>query len=431
MADPADTPLALDDIRVLDLAGEPGMYCGKLLAELGADVVKIEPPGGDPARRTGPFFHDEVDPNKSLYFFGLNSSKRAITLNIATADGQALLKRLAATADVVVETFTPGYLESTGLGYDTLSQIKPDIILCSISGFGQWGPHSHYKAPDIVAVAMSGMMYLAGFPAEAPDRPYGNQAYYGASIQACSGILMALLHRDATGQGQQVDVSMQEALLLNQETAVPYWDIRRDLRGRVGNEQRLPAIGVYECQDGYVAFMVGVPGFGSPWPELMRWMADEGKAEDLLDERWQNLFGQLDMRLIAELYFGHDAELVATWVPRLSHIDEVLVRFIKNYTKAQLYEEGQRRGLLVAPVNTPKDLLENPQLNHRRWFTPVEHPELATTITYPGPPYRLSETPWRIRRRPPRIGEHNQEVYCGELGLPQEQLAALTAAGII
>jgi len=430
MADPADTLLALDDIRVLDLAGEPGMYCGKLLAELGADVLKIEPPGGDPARRIGPFFQDEVDPNKSLYFFGLNSSKRAITLNIASADGQALLKRLAATADVVVETFPPGYLESIGLGYDTLSKIKPDIILCSISGFGQWGPHSHYKAPDIVAAAMSGMMYLAGFPDEAPDRPYGNQAYYCASIQATTGILMALLHRDATGQGQQVEVSMQEALLINQETAVPYWDIRKDLRGRVGNERRLPAIGVYECQDGYVMFMVGVPGFGSPWPELMRWMVDEGEAEDLLDERWQDLFGQLDMRLIAELYFGTDAELVATWVPRLSHIDEVLVRFTKSYTKAQLYEEGQRRGLLVAPVNTPQDLLENPQLNYRRWFTPVEHPELATTITYPGPPYRLGETPWRIRR-PPCIGEHNQEVYCGELGLSREQLAALTAAGII
>ena len=431
MADPAETPLALDDVRVLDLAGEPGMYCGKLLAELGADVLKIEPPGGDPTRRIGPFFHDEVDPNKSLYFFGLNSSKRAITLDIASADGQALLKRLAATADVVVETFPPGYLESIGLGYDTLSQSKPDIILCSISGFGQWGPHCHYSASDIVAVAMSGVMHLAGFPGEAPDRPYGNQAYYCASIQACTGILMALLNRDATGQGQQVEVSMQEALLMNQETAMQYWDIRKELRGRVGNERRLPAVGVYECQDGYVAFMVGIPGFGAPWPALMRWMVDEGKSEDLLEERWQNLFGQLDMRLIAQIYFGHDAEVVSTWVPRLTHIDEVLVRFIKNYTKAQLYEEGQRRGLLVAPVNTPQDLFENPQLNYRRWFTPVEHPELTTTITYAGPPYRLSETPWCIRRRPPRIGEHNQEVYCGELGLTQEQLATLTDAGVI
>ncbi|GAG32309.1 unnamed protein product, partial [marine sediment metagenome] len=128
-------------------------------------------------------------------------------------------------------------------------------------------------------------------------------------------------------------------------------------------------------------------------------------------------------------YFGTDAELVQTWVPRLSHIDEVLARFVESYTKEHLYEEGQRRGLLVAPVNTPKDLLANPQLNYRRWFTPVEHPELETTITYPGPPYRLGETPWRIGR-PPRIGEHNQEVYCGELGLSQEQLAALTDAGI-
>lgn len=431
MADSVETPLALSDIRVLDLAGEPGWYCGKLLAELGADVIKIEPPGGDPGRRVGPFYHDEVDPQKSLYFFAHNSSKRGITLNIATADGQALFRRLAATADVVIETFPLGFLDGLGLGYQALTHVRPSIILASVTGFGQWGPHSHYKAADIVAVAMSGMMYVAGFPEEPPSRPYGNQAHYCASVEAATGILTALLHRERTGEGQQVEVSMQEALSLNQETAMQYWDIRGELRKRLGNERRLPAIGVYECQDGYMTFFVGVPGFGAPWPALLQWMADEGMAEDLNTPEWRGVFEQMDMRLIAELYFGHDAEAAAQWKPRLSHVDDILDRFVRVHTMQEMYEEGQRRGLLVAPCNTPKDIVENPQLDYRRWFATVTHPELAATLTYPGPPYRLSETPWRLRQRPPLIGEHNHEVYCQELGLSVQQLATLSGAGVV
>jgi len=176
VADPVQTPLALSDVRVLDLSGEPGWYCGKLLAELGADVIKVEPPGGDPGRRIGPFYHGEVDPQKSLYFFAHNTSKRSVTLNVVTADGRSLFRRLVATSDVVIETFPPGFLESLGLGYEALTQVRPGIIVASITGFGQSGPHSHYKAPDIVAVAMSGMMYLAGFPEDPPNRPYGNQS---------------------------------------------------------------------------------------------------------------------------------------------------------------------------------------------------------------------------------------------------------------
>ena len=428
MADPIQTPLALSDIRVLDLSGEPGWYCGKLLAELGADVIKVEPPGGDPGRRIGPFYQDEVDPERSLYFFAHNTSKRSVTLNIAAADGRALFRRLVATADVVIETFPPGFLDSIGLGYDTLTQVRPGIIVASITGFGQWGPHSHYKGPDIVAVAMSGMMYLAGFPEDPPNRPYGNQSHYCASIQAATGILTALLHRDRTGEGQQVEVSMQEALSMNQETAMQTWDIRGELRQRTGNERRLPGIGTYECRDGHMAFYVGVPGFGAPWTALLQWMVDEGLAEDLRSEEWRDVFQSMDMRLIAQLHFGHDPELTAQWKPRLAHVDEVLVRFVRAHSMQEMYEEGQRRGLLVAPCNTPKDIVENPQLNHRRWFTSVSHPELEATLTYAGPPYHLSETPWRLRRRPPLIGEHNHEIYCQELGLPAEELAALSGA---
>jgi crotonobetainyl-CoA:carnitine CoA-transferase CaiB-like acyl-CoA transferase len=139
----------------------------------------------------------------------------------------------------------------------------------------------------------------------------------------------------------------------------------------------------------------------------------------------------MDMRLIAQLYFGHEPELNALWKPRLAHVGEVLARFVRVHTMQEMYEEGQRRGLLVAPCNTPKDIVENAQLNYRQWFASASHPELEATLTYPGPPYRLSATPWRLRGRPPLIGEHNREVYCGELGLSPEQLAALSGAGVV
>src|SRR3989337_2249274 len=192
-------PSALDDVRVLDLSGEMGLYCPKLLADLGADVLKIEPPGGDPARRVGPFYHDEIDPEKSLAFFNLNTSKRSVTLNLEDEDGRNLFRRLVATTDAVVESFTPGYLDGLGLGYEGLCRIRPDIILTSITGFGQWGPHAHYKSPDIVSVAMSGIMWLAGDPQDPPNRPYNDQAYTSASIVAATATLMALYHRDVTG----------------------------------------------------------------------------------------------------------------------------------------------------------------------------------------------------------------------------------------
>ena len=171
------------------------------------------------------------------------------------------------------------------------------------------------------------------------------------------------------------------------------WDIRGELRSRMGNERRLPAVGVYECQDGYMTFYVGIPGFGAPWSSLLQWMADEGMAEDLLSDEWRGVFQGMDMRLIAQLYFGHDAELAAQWKPRLVHVDEVLVRFVRTHKMQEMYEEGQRRGLLVAPCNTPKDIVENPQLNYRQWFATASHPDLEATLTYPGPPYRLSDTP--------------------------------------
>ncbi|MFB3052322.1 MAG: CaiB/BaiF CoA transferase family protein, partial [Dehalococcoidia bacterium] len=321
----ANAPAALDDVRVLDLAGERGQYGTKLLADLGADVIKIEPPEGDPVRDLPPFYHDEPGPEKSLYWLNLNTNKRSVTLSIADGEGRKLFEKLVATADVVVESFEPGYLDGLGLGYEGLTKIKPEIILTSVTGFGQTGPHAHYKAPDIVGVAMSGIMWLAGDPQDPPNVPPWRQGYICASIQAAAGTMMAIYHRDVHGEGQHVDVSMQEALSIAQETAMQYWDMLQQLRNRTGAGTILPisipGIGPYECRDGWVYGFVGTPG-GAPWSDLLQWMIDEGAAEDLAEEPYHDFCMNLNMRFLTSIM--QDPASLGDKIKIMSHVEQVL-----------------------------------------------------------------------------------------------------------
>jgi crotonobetainyl-CoA:carnitine CoA-transferase CaiB-like acyl-CoA transferase len=431
MPSDANKPSALDDIRVLDLAGEIGQYCTKLLADLGADVIKVEPPEGDPVRKLPPFYHDEPE-RASLYWLNLNTSKRAVTLNIEDPEGYKLFEKLVATADVLVESFKPGYLDSLGLGYEGLTKIKPDIILTSVTGFGQTGPHAHHKAPDLVGVAMGGIMWLAGEPQDPPNAPPWRQGYISASIVAAEGTVMAVYHRDVQGEGQHVDVSMQEALSIAQETAMQSWDMLEALRNRNGERGMIPVnfpgVGAYECKDGYVFGYVGTPG-GAAWSELLQWMIDEGAAADLAEEPYFEFCNQLNVRFLIELF--QDTSTLGQKMQMLGHVEEILKRFIAGKGKWEMYEGGQGRRLLFGIASTPEDIAKNPQLEFRQWLTPIEHAELQDTIQYPGPPYRLSETPWAIRRRPPSLGEHNDEIYAGNLGMKSEELERLRAAGAI
>ncbi len=430
---PEETPTALGDIRVLDLTGEMGGYCGKLLADLGADVIKIEPPGGDPARNVGPFYHDEAGPEKSLYFFNLNTNKRGITLNLDSPGGYEVFQKLVPTADIIVESFPPGHLEGLGSGYEALQALRPDIILTSISGFGSWGPHADYLAPDILGPAMAGIMWLAGDPEDPPNLPFGYQGYLSASIQAAGGTMMALYHRDVTGEGQHVEVSMQEAMLIAQETAMQAYDLNKDIgktvRNRVGTRSALPIVvpgmGPYEASDGWVWGYMGAPG-GAPWPDLLSWMEREGKAEDLAEEPYHSVIEQLNLPFLTALVLSADEQ--KKHGPALAHIDEVLTRFFAGKTKWELYEQAQRNRLLIGIASTPEDLAKSPQLNARDWFEEIEHPELGDTLRYPGPPYRLSETPWRVDRRAPLLGEHNAEVL-SELGYTGDEKEALFSSG--
>ncbi|MDO8671066.1 MAG: CoA transferase [Dehalococcoidia bacterium] len=409
---------ALAPYRVLDLSDENGQMCGKILAELGADVIKVEPPGGDQSRSIGPFYHDEPDPEKSLFWYALNRSKRGITLNIESAVGREILLRLVRIADFVVETVEPGYLDSLGLGYEKLGETNPRIILTSITPFGQNGPRKDYKASDIVSMAMGGLMGLCGDEEHPPLRFGVPQAMYLAGSQAAAGTMIAHYFRQLTGEGQQVDVSIQESVVLATYHTQQFWNMHRVLRPRHGKGwDQGPPIGYTElqfpCKDGYIAGSIGGP---SAVP-LLKWLAQEG-----LDEGIDDSLKQRDWTKLDSFYIKPEER---------REIEKAVKRLAMRHTGDELYEEALARRILWFKVNTPKGIVESPQLKARDFFQRLDHPELADTITYPGAPVWLSETPWQIKSRAPMIGEHNLAVLHEELGMSRQELAVLKAEGVI
>jgi benzylsuccinate CoA-transferase BbsE subunit len=414
---------ALEPYRVLDLTHAIGWTCGKLLADLGADVIKIEPPGGDLDRRIGPFYHDEPHPERSLAWFATHTNQRGLTLNLDSADGQALWLVLAREADFVVESFPPGFMDQLGIGFRRLSALNPRLIWTAITPFGQSGPYAHYRASDLVGMAMGGLMYVCGDGDRPPVRMRPAQAYLQAGLQAAVATLLAHHYRVHSGEGQYIDVSMQHAVSWTIIPTRQYWDLDRLITERGGTsrafgDQRRRII--FPCQDGHVA-MMGVMN-SREWGSTVEWLASEGMAEDLSAASWAILVQHAGPGPLAQ---------AAVTDEELAHVYAVLSRFFLKHTKAELSEEAERRRIILFPVLTARDLVGHPQLAARDFFQPLEHPELGETLCYAGAPYRLSETPWRLRRRAPLIGEHNESIYGGELGLSRAELAVLMAAGAI
>ncbi len=248
----------LDQYRVLDLTDEKGLFCGKLLADLGADVIQVEPPAGNPARTLPPFLGDEPGVDRSLYWLAYGAGKRSITLGLRMDAGRALFRRLCGTADFVVESFPADYLATLGLGYETLREANPRLIMASITPFGQTGPYQDYKGSDLIASAMGGMVYCTGDPDRAPLRISVDQAYCQSGLHAAIGMLIALNERAASGQGQHVDVSMQASMTRTLHTQLPYWEYSRHVVQRAGPFRFRGGAAtreVWPCQDGFVAWM--------------------------------------------------------------------------------------------------------------------------------------------------------------------------------
>ena len=373
---------ALAGLGVLDLADQSGALAGKLLAGLGADVVTIEPSGGGPLRRIPPFWRGIADAERSLFHWFYSPGKRSVVLDRDTAEGRAHFERLCAAADVVVETGPPG-------GTDDLRAAHPRLVVASITPFGQHGPYRDWRASDLVAQAIGGMLHVSGHADGPPLQSFGLQAYHQAGIFAATGIVTALLARDTTGRGQHVDVSLQASVtgalehvpgLFNQSGLIP---------ARQGTLHWTRYFRVGRCRDGWVMHCT----LGD-WTSLIEWVKADGLGAELDGPEWHEI-----------RYRQAHAE------PLFAVLDEWAAR----YTVAELHEGAQLRRIPYAAVRAPEALLHDPHLAARGFFVPIEHPDLGITVPYPGAPFRLEAAPWSTAR-PPRLGEHTRAVAQDWLG---------------
>ena len=395
---------ALSGLRVLDLTHFiAGPYCTKLMADLGAEVVKVERPGqGDGARALGPFLGDEPHPEKSGGFFYLNTNKKSITLNLKTDTGIRLLKELARDADVVVENFEPRVMPSLGLSYGELRGINSGLVMTSISNFGQTGPYRDYKATSLTVMALGGTMAITGDEYR-PLKPGGSQAEYMAGLMGFSATMIALLWREETGLGQHVDLSIMECISGNMEgatTEYPYLGvIRRRLMQRFTYGH---PVGFYPCKDGYVIVIPGLGGMGS----LAMLLGDPKLAE-------HELF--TDARLRQR---------------RAEEFDQLFLHpYLREHTKKEIFERAQELRMPFGYIQGIDELLDDVQLQDRGFFVRAEHPVMGE-VAYPGPPFRMGETPWKAGRAP-LLGEHDEEIYCQRLGYTREDLVKLREREII
>lgn len=415
-----DMPGPLAGLRVLELTGEHAQWCGKLMADLGADVIKIEPPGGQETRKLGPFLDDQPGPERSLHFWHYNTSKRGVTLDIAKPEGQAVFRKLAATAGLVLESFPAGYLPGLGLGYESLSADNPGLIMCSVTPFGQDGPWRDYQTSDLLHLAAGGQMASSGYDVEdvpdaPPIAPGGGNAWHIASHYAYIGIMGALYHRDFTGEGQYIDVSVHEACSLTTEGAIAIYlstgEVVRRHTGRHASADMSPGIQHATNDGGYINTTRSGSNLNAARIKVLaEWMDEHGLAQDLLDEKYQ------DPAVIEESG---------------QHFADVLKNFFANMPLLEAYEGGQELNFPWGAIRTMGEIVGDPHLDDRNFFVPVEHPELGREFTYPGPAAIYNASPWRISRRAPLIGEHNDEVLGGELGLSKVELEALKKSGAI
>ena len=415
-------PGLLAPYRVLDLTDSRGLLCGKMLADLGADVVQVEPPGGSDARRIGPFYQDEPGVERSLFWWAHCANKRGISLDITTADGAALLRRLVADADFLIESADPGQLASWGLAWHDLQGINPRLVMVSITAFGQDGPYADYLASDIVGMALGGFMHLTGDSDRPPLRVSMPQFYQHGSAAGAAGAMIAHTHRALTDEGQHVDVSCQQAVARTLAHAPQYWDLEQTVLRRMG-AYRESAGGTFTrinwpCKDGFVNFQPGggTAGAARSVRSMLAWMTEEGMGSAALDAlNWEELG-----------YGTARAEIMEQTVAAVAP-------FLMTHTRNELANGALERRILLFPVATPGDILEHRQLEARGYFQQIHHADIEADITYPGHFVKDLTEPSRVgvRRPPPHVGEHNRDIYCGELGLNDRDLDRLTELGVI
>ena len=414
----------LKGFRMLDLADEKGALCGKIFADLGADVIKVEPPEGCATRAIPPFLEDIAGPDRSLYALAYHAGKRSVTLKLENADGRALLMELAKNADFLVESFPVGRMDEIGLGYETLAKLNPRLIYTSITPFGDAGPAKSYKAADIVTWAAGGMMSLMGVEGKPPIQMSQPQAGLHAGAEAAVASLIAHYPREIEGLGQHAVVDMQACVVwtLMNEQAMPLLHgdyLRRSgvFTGAIGGRRKT----VFKCKDGYVSGLLAGGVYLPSTNAIIAWMKEEGAAPDWLAQE-----GGLKSLTPGAFMSAKPGDL-----SELDRAENALERFFMTKTKHEIWENILKRRILAAPVATVADIASDPQLKDRGYFVEVESKALGRKLTLPGPFAKLSRTPLGPAGAAPQIGEHNRDVYCGLLGLSESQLIKLQAAGAI
>jgi crotonobetainyl-CoA:carnitine CoA-transferase CaiB-like acyl-CoA transferase len=391
--------LTLNDVCVLDLSEDiAGPFCSKLLAGLGAEVIKVERPGsGDVSRRAGPDLGATPHPEQSALFLYLNTGKKSMTLDVDSQTGATILRRLAQGCDLLLESFPPGYLDRLGLGYVALEKLNPGLIYTSVTAFGQSGPYHDLKGSELIAQAMGGLMQTIGLPDREPLKIGGHAAYYTTGMSAFSATMIALYVRDAHGYGQHVDVSAMETMAVAQ--------IHSSIHHQFGRTPRRRESPLVEAKDGWVS-----PGL------------ERGVRQDTWP-RVCDMIGRPDLK---------DNPAFSTPEARREHQQDLLA-ILSGWTatqpKEEIYHLLQELRSVAGYVATVEDLFTSRQLMARQFFQAIDHPAAGKAL-YPGAPFRIQGDTWR-HGRAPLLGEHNWEIYGGRLGLSTGDLARLRGAGII
>ncbi len=401
-------PLA--DIKVLDLSWHvAGPYCTKLLSDYGADVIKVErPAAGDPARAYGPFPGDEPNAERSGTFLHLNTNKRSVTVNLKNEAGKLIVKELTRWADVIVENFSPGTLEDLGLGYGALKVINPGLVMCSITNYGQTGPHRDWKATEFTLTADSGLLYVQGIDEREPLKHADHlQEYQGGSMGSMA-IMGAVLHRRRSGVGQCIDVSIHEVASNSADrratmlTGYAYTGVPATREAPIPTT--LP-VGIYPCADGYV-YLVASPT--ARWPRFM----------DMIGRR--DLWDDPDFNR-DEFWAEPEAK---------DRVDALMYPWLMERSKQEIMEAAQKSKVPGTAVNSTVEILEDPHLKARAYWVEADHPE-AGRLPYVGPSIRKAGGGWLLKRTAPLLGQHNEEVLSGFLGLSPAELVLLREQGAI
>jgi len=410
----------LKGFKVLDLTDETGYLCGKILAELGADVVKIEKPDGDAGRKRGPFYRDTSGSESSLFWTAYNMGKRGITLNVESEAGIEILTQLIKKVDFLIESYPPDYLEQKGLNYTIMNQCNQRIIVISITPFGKKGPYKDYRASDLVVTGMSGFQYLCGDPDRPPVRISFPQAYLHASTSAAAAAMIAHFHREATGKGQHVDVSAQQCIAWCMLDTQGYWDMNRLKIHREGSFEYRPASNIvtrriWQCKDGYLIFWI-IGGFpGAPtMSALVEWMQEKGMSDERMSTMdWNNF------------------DLAAETQDSINRLENAISSFFLTCTKAEILENMRKRNMYLRPLTSVDEVLNDDQLEYRGFWQEIDDLDWGRSIKYPGPFCKPSLTPLHMGKLAPYVGQHNYDFYIGEFGMSQDEYTRLKKRGVV